>query len=105
MRRNYDQKRVWPSSRPPVPRGVRQRRRAQASPKAALPPEQVHINPLEALVVSVYNTQPLVNDSANPSPLLKSPTITKQKQLHAADKTPPRVAQPQPNPKNPAFAS
>ncbi len=75
------------------------------SPKAALPPEQVRINPLEALVVSVCNTQPIVNNPTNPSPSLKSPTITKQKQPHTAAKTPPRDAQPKPNPQNPAFAS
>jgi len=75
-------------------------------PKAALPPAQVHINPLEALVVSVEDdTQPRANDTTNPSSLLTSPTVTNPKRSHAAEKTPPHDAQPKPNPENPAFAS
>ena len=56
-------------------------------PKAALPPESVHINPLEALAVSVGNT-----DVANTNALRPSPTSRAQRVPHTAAQTPRREA-------------
>lgn len=70
-------------------------------PKAALPPEQVHINPLEALSVSVENTLPINTAShtvANNNASTTSSTNQTQKALHAAAKTPRREALPNPKP-------
>ncbi len=59
-------------------------------PQAALPPESVHINPLEALVVTVGNDAAVVANTEAPLEPASSPT---QRAPHAAAKTPRREAQ------------
>jgi transposase InsO family protein len=56
-------------------------------PKAALPPESVTINPLEAQTVTASN-----EDAANSNALHASPTSRTQRAPHAAAKTPRREA-------------
>lgn len=58
-------------------------------PHAALPPESVHINPLEALVVTVGNDAAVVANTEAPLEPATSPT---QRAPHAAAKTPRREA-------------
>jgi len=58
------------------------------APRAALPPASVHINPLEALVVTVGNDATVANTNSPPE-LVASPA---QKAPHAAAKTPRREA-------------
>lgn len=54
------------------------------APQAALPPASVHINPLEALVVSVASDAAVANTNAPPEPVAHPA----QKAPHAAAKTP-----------------
>jgi hypothetical protein len=58
------------------------------APQAALPPASVHINPLEALVVSVGSAAAVANTDAPHEPLAHST----QRAHHAAAKTPRREA-------------
>ena len=71
-------------------------------PKAALPPAEVNINPLEALTVTVCNTEPLVSTKINAAPLDDvAYALRSERASHATASTPRRETLAA----NPAFPS
>jgi putative transposase len=57
-------------------------------PKAALPPAEVHINPLEALVISVDHAETRASVNINAPPIHDTPGSGSQKAPHATARTP-----------------
>lgn len=68
--------------------GLRPERFPNGAPRAALPPDSVHINPLEAMVVTVDRDATVANTNS----LAESVASPTQKAPHAAAKTPRREA-------------
>jgi len=68
--------------------GLHPNRFPNGPPKAALPPAEVHINPLEALVISVDHADTRASVNINAPRIHDTPGIGSQKAPHASASTP-----------------